>query len=205
MASVVTFWQLPEEEDVFFNYLSRKDDVHAFPLEDAVADPGLIRSAAIRQFVGRESDTRLYITPREYAASPKVFAFQPTSLGQPVRYQLASEFPALVYDRGSLKDGRLSQSNVCAYTGYVDAEARVFHKMPAGFLGWLKRVMGWLRRATPQWHSYPGYRATNAAAQAAISGLVLVPYHGWSGAYTGNSSFMPGYSGTLTGPRTTKE
>jgi hypothetical protein len=198
MACVVTFWQLPQEEDLFFSYVSRKDDVDAFPLIEAVADPGLIRAAPISQLVGRASDVRLYITPREYAASPKLFAFQPTSLDQPVRYSLASEFPALVYDRGSLKNGRLSQSNASAYTGYVDAKARVFHKMPAGFLSWLKRVMGWLRRAKPQWHDYPGYRATNAAAQAALSGLVLVPYHGWSGTYTGNSSFMPGYRGTLT-------
>jgi hypothetical protein len=32
MASGVTFWQLPNEEDVFFRYLMQKDSVYAFPL-----------------------------------------------------------------------------------------------------------------------------------------------------------------------------
>ena len=51
----------------------------------------------------------------------------------------------MVYTPGSLKDGRLSKSNASAYTCYVDAEAKTIHKMPANFLRWLKRVMGWLR------------------------------------------------------------
>src|SRR6516164_208184 len=125
MASGVTFWQLPEEEEVFFRYLMQKDSVQAFPLMEAVADPRLIRAAPIEQLLGRNSDMRLYITPQEYADHPKIFAFEPTGPGEPVRYTLAMDFPALLYTPGSLKDGQLSQSNASATTCYVDAEAKV--------------------------------------------------------------------------------
>ena len=58
MASCVTFWQLPGEEDVFFRYLMQKDNVYALPLMEAVADPSLIRAEPIERFLGRKSDTR---------------------------------------------------------------------------------------------------------------------------------------------------
>jgi len=79
MASGVTFWQLPEEEEVFFRYLMQKDSVQAFPLREAVADPRLIRAAPIEQFLGRKSDIRLYITPQEYGSCPIRLAGSPAA------------------------------------------------------------------------------------------------------------------------------
>ena len=192
MATGVTFWQLADDQDRFFRYLMQKGSVFAFPHFEAVADLGLIRAEPIEQFLLREFGPRLYITPQKYATHPTFHAFPPSSSDQSVLYTLSAKFPALVYTPGSLKDGVLSQSNASAYTCYIDDEAQVIHKMPADFLLWLRQVTGWLRRATPEWHSYRGYRVTKAAAEAALSGLQLLPYHGWGGQCTGKSSFMPG-------------
>ena len=55
----------------------------------------------------------------------------------------------------------------------------------------MRRVFAWLRRHTPHWHEYQGYRVTERAAHATLGGLLLVPYHGWRGDTTGRSSFAP--------------
>jgi hypothetical protein len=198
VASGVTYWQLPTEEATFFAYLARTGDVYAIPLMEAVPSPERIQARALGTCSGRRDSGRLYLTLREYALRPSLFEFRPAAPDEPVRYTLGAEFPSIMYTPGMIEDGQLSHSNASARTCFPDPTGKVFHKMPEPFLRWMRKVMSWLRRITPEWHEYRGYRVTRQAAQAALSGLILVPYHGWSGRSTGESSFMRRVKGATT-------
>ena len=182
MASVVAFWQLPSEEESFLGYLARGGDVVAIRHREAVSDPAAIHPVPVAELIGRTDTHRLYLTLQSETAEPlELRRWEPETRGEPVRYSLPVGFPAIVYDAGTLAEGRLSQSHAAAYPSQA----------PAPVAAWMRRVFGWLRRATPQWHEYERYRATELAAQAAIGGLVLVPHHAWRGSSTGRSSFAP--------------
>jgi hypothetical protein len=182
MASVVTFWQLPAEEEALLHYLARAGDVVGIRHREAVPDPKVIHPVPVMELIGRTDTCRLYLTLQSVTAEPlELHRWEPETPGEPVRYSLPVGFPAIVYDAGMLLEGRLSQSNAAAYPSQA----------PAAVVAWMRRVFGWLRRATPQWHEYKSYRVTELAAQAAIRGLALVPHHGWRGRSTGRSSFAP--------------
>jgi hypothetical protein len=182
MASVVTFWQLPSEDAVLLRYLDRGGEVVAIHHREAVPDPAMIRPLSVADLIGRQDSDRVYLTLQSVVADPlPLHRWEPESSGEPVRYSLPVGFPAIVYDAGRLADGRLSQSNAVAHPSQA----------PAAVAAWMRRVFGWLRRATPHWHEYKSYRVTELAAKAALDGLLLVPYHGWRGASTGRSSFAP--------------
>jgi hypothetical protein len=182
MASVVTFWQLPDEEAAFLRSLARGGQVVAIRHRETVPDPAPLRPVPVEELVGRADAGRLYLTLRSVTTGPlPLHRWEPELLGEPVRFSLPVGFPAIVYDAGTLVDGALSQSNAAAYPS----------EAPAVVAAWMRRVFGWLRRAAPHWHEYEGYRVTELAAQAALGGLSLVPYHGWRGRSTGRSSFAP--------------
>jgi hypothetical protein len=180
MASVVSFWQLPEEEVTFLRYLARNGEVVAIRHMEAVPDPAALQAVPVEELVGRPDSTRLYLTLRAVVADPlPLHRWEPKSPSEPVRFSLPVEFPAIVYDAGTLAGGELSKSNAAAYPSWA----------PAAVAAWMRRVFGWLRRAAPHWHDYESYRVTERAAQATFAGVSLVPYHGWRGKPTGRSSF----------------
>jgi hypothetical protein len=188
MASTVTFWQLPSEDSVFLGYLARSGVVIAIRHMEAVPDPSLIRPLPVADLIGRTDAHRVYLTLQSIATQPlPLQRWEPESPGAAVRYSLQYDFPAIVYDAGTLADCQLSQSNAAAYPS----------RAPPAIAKWMRRVFAWLRRVTPQWHEYRGYRVTELAAKAALDGLSLVPYHGWRGPSTGESSFAPRDSGTV--------
>jgi hypothetical protein len=181
LASGVTYWQLPDEEADFFRYLAEREVVAIRHME-AVADPAVLRPVPVCDLIGRADESRLFLTVPEVVSEPlPLKAWEPASPGEPVRYSLPYAFPAVMYDAGTLLGGRVSQTHASALPAVA----------PTSVAAWMRRVFGWLRRATPHWHEYPGYRVTDRAAEAALAGLVLTPYHGWSGNSTGRSSFAP--------------
>src|SRR5262245_25770966 len=123
MASVVSFWQLPAEEERFLRYLADGGEVVAIRHMEAVADPAAIRPVPVADLFGRTDTSRLYLTLRSAVARPlKLHRWEPDSPKEPVRYSLPAEFPAIVYDVGTMTDGRLSKSNASAYPATAPAE-----------------------------------------------------------------------------------
>lgn len=186
MASVVAFWQLPNEEEAFLHYLAQDENVVAIRHREAVPDPATIRAIPVEELIGRTDNSRLYLTLQTVVEAPMdLKRWEPTAPGEPVRYGLGVRFPAIAYDADTLVEGRLSQSNAAAYPSQATEKVAT----------WMRRVFAWLRRTTPHWHEYEKYRVTEQAAQAALGGLVLVPHHSWRGKSTGRSSFAPAGGG----------
>jgi hypothetical protein len=158
MASVVTFWQLPCEEERFLRFLTRGGDVVAIRHMEAVVDRASIHPLPVGELIGRADTRRLYLTLRSVTAgSLELHRWEPKTQDEPVRYSLPSRFPAIMYDIGTLTEGRLSQSNAAAYPSYA----------PPAVAAWFSRVFAWLRRASPQWHEYRGYRCTELVLHGA--------------------------------------
>jgi hypothetical protein len=179
MPSVVTFWQMPSEEEKFFRYLARFD-ARAIRHPEDVADPEKIRAVPIKSLIGRKDAERVYLTLPSMLEKPlSLQKWNQDKPGESVRYTISYSFPAIIYDAGTLEENRLSQSNVSCDLSQSLSEVVV----------WMRRVLGWLRRATPHWCEFEGCRVTELAMQASIGGMSLVPYHGWSGNSTGRSSF----------------
>jgi hypothetical protein len=179
MATIIAFWQLPGEEAEFFRFLARKSDVVGIRLMQAVPTTDEIRAQPIAAFMNRPDTTRLYLTLASVFPPTHFRTWQSNQPGERVLYSLPEDFPAIIYDCGVESDGNVSQSHACAYPSSAPREVAA----------WMRRVFDWLRRATPHWFEYEGYRATPAAARYSMSGLNLVPYHGWTGRRTGRNSF----------------
>jgi hypothetical protein len=82
MASVVTFWQLPSEEESFLRYLARGGDVCAIRHMEAVADPAAIHPVPVEELIGRADTQRLYLTLRSVAMIPlELHRWDPKSPG----------------------------------------------------------------------------------------------------------------------------
>lgn len=180
MPSVITFWQLPEDEQRFFSYLHRTGNVLALPnklpetreeyvLRDlpgylAERDPdrlyiGLeteLLHAPVEPFEARITDARGGVTPK------RLYRIDDRKAG------------VIIYDRGRIQEGLLTHSNLVAYFDFVQEPEHVMRWKSDEFIHWAKRVFGWVRRHTPERCEVDGYpyRATSAVRAAVDAGRI---------------------------------
>jgi hypothetical protein len=78
----------------------------------------------------------------------------------------------VAYDRPKyLAPRQLLGSNMCA-DFYYSVEPPV--RKPEAFIEWAQEVFRWVRRFTPGWHRYRGYRVTEKVAAEIARGLEIV-------------------------------
>jgi len=190
MATGLTFWQMPEEQDRFLEHVAETGDVVAISHFEALPQRKDLRALPLAAFVGSRDFKRLHIFPTEFADDILIHEFPPgPHQAQPLYGVDTSRSPILMYTPGSIVDEALSQSNLSACWTCLDEAERVIVDKPPAFRKWGERVFKWLRRATPEWYGCRGYRCTPSAADRAQNGLRLVLYHGWTGHHTGKGSF----------------
>jgi hypothetical protein len=190
MATGLTFWQMPEEQDRFLRHVSEAGGVLAISHFEALSDPKDLRPVPLAAFVGLRDFKRLHIFLAEFADDIPIHEF-PSGPGQsrPLYGVDTMSSPSLMYTPGAMVDEALSQSNLSTCWTCLDAAKRVIVDKPPAFRKWGERVFRWMRRATPEWYGFRGYRCTRTAADRAKSGLRLVLYHCWTGQHTGKGSF----------------
>jgi hypothetical protein len=190
MAAGLTFWQMPEDQDVFLEYLAKTGNIVAISHFAAVPLRNALRPLPLGSFVGAGDFERLHIFPVEFADAIRIHEF-PLSAQQtsPLYAVDTVRSPVLLYTPGTLAEGALSQSNLSTSWTYLDEDKRTVVAKPLRFRKWGEGVLRWLRRVTPEWYGCRGYRCTRMAAGRAKDGVRLVLYHGWSGKHTGNGSF----------------
>lgn len=171
MPAVVTFWQLPDEEEVFLRYLESTGIVVAMP-DHWVKNKEELFPQPIRKFIAEHNPdqllfgleqqlTNLSFEPREHAGE-RGFMYPDTM-----------KISVLVYSRPKYRDkGKLGESNLAAYWTCLDeSRTSIIDKDPE-FVKWGKKVLAWARRHTPEGHEYKGDRVTKRAKEAAERGIV---------------------------------
>ncbi|MDX1964707.1 MAG: hypothetical protein SFX18_16275 [Pirellulales bacterium] len=171
MASVVTFWQLPDEEQRFFDYMESTGEVVAITTL-RVYEQSEIAPIPIRQFVANNNSMQLYIGLKTLIVANGIDTF--IIKGQ-TRYGLESMKSNVIgYDRPVFLEGKLAQSNLFYYNSYPDIAKNSMISKDRLFLNWAKKILNWMRRNTPEKVMYNGfpYRATKAVKDAVSQGKI---------------------------------
>jgi hypothetical protein len=96
MASVVTFWQLPEEESAFLEYLESTGDIVGVPWSK-VPDRALLEPTPLQTLISRDPDSVL-LGRRELLGEMPINTFNEDGI---MTYAVAaSKAPMLIYGRG---------------------------------------------------------------------------------------------------------
>ena len=178
MASVITFYQLPEEVPSFLTYVQKNGDVWALAVRDKPEDPRF-EPLPVVDFLRRFADAlveyhtiALYLGQREDVLKPRLSTYR-DSVGGTLKpfIQNGREVPGaqtivggrkvkrrcvdimasslIRYDQGQYRrNGELADSNLCYYAGSFGGNKWV--KKPASFLKWAKNTLDWMRKHTPE-------------------------------------------------------
>lgn len=169
MKSVFTFWQMPDETKRFVDYLSKTGDVLAIDAVWVASEQEVIPKPieeVLKDTRIRELEIGLANHFTKARLEVKVLN------GKVIKGYDIVDAPLLRYSIGNLVNGTLSQSNVCAYWSATNGSK------PQSFVKWGKQVFSWLRKAADSKILFQGfpYRATAAASQAAVAGLLRVSF-----------------------------
>jgi hypothetical protein len=167
LANVLTFWQLPEEEEEFLDFLLSTGVVVAYPnhwvMTSEETEPQPLRRCLAQSnpkqcLLGLDSDAAHVVVgaksqENEHFLSVDVLASCLIGYSRP-------QF------RGECK---LGQSNLSASLQYPSAEEK-----PDWFQSWVKNVFAWIKKRASKKYKHQGYSypATHLAVQRAEEGRV---------------------------------
>ena len=171
MASAVTWWRLPEEEEDFITFLESADSTLALPLrtferkEDVVFRP-------VRDVLTSDDFPRVLLTPASLAQQAEVIYIDtPLRKGYTVSQRKSQ---VLFYSRGQIiKPNVLSSSAVSADWDYLTEDESQRLRQPEEFVKWGKKIMQWVKKKAPGWHQHKNHLVTPKAEAARATGLEL--------------------------------
>jgi len=171
MSAVVTFWQLPDEEEEFLCYLESTGTVLALP-DYWVKKREDLCPISIRAFIANHNPDQLLFGLQQYLhdvpVEERLHEGEVLYVGPS-----AMESCLISYRRGKMRnDHMLGQSNLAAYWTHLNKSNSSVIDKEADFTKWGKKVLAWARKYTPEWHDYKGYRATKRAKEALAKGVV---------------------------------
>ena len=177
MATVVSFWRFPDEEEEFLDFLDKTGRVTAIPYKKFHSLEEIVPQS-LRQII-KDSDSNL----ASHALLIGLDRWMDQIRVDPCIHNgeniLAISYihsPLIVYGRGEFRESKkLGMSNLCAHRSYYNDEKKLVHK-PNDFVKWSKKVFDWVRKATPEFHQYRTYRLTPRVAEAIRNNLIeIVP------------------------------
>lgn len=175
MPAVVTFWQLPEDEKDFFRFLQTTGNIlalHSGPVEKQ-EDLGPLPLAS---FIEKYNPYQIIIGKYIYLEK---LIIQSYYYNGATMYRVPyMEHCTLIYTRANIRDSMLPQSNLCAYWDFPSDDGKMLIKKDQDFVKWGKRILSWVRRATPErlecnGFLYPATRRVRDAVSEGSLGLVL--------------------------------
>jgi hypothetical protein len=170
--AVITYWQLKEDEDNFFAYLTTTGRIVAMPDHWAKTKEELA-PRLITDYVAQKDPHQFVIGLGHHALAAGI---EPRQKDGEEYFSLAYMSSCLIaYQRGRTRDEKkLGLSNLAAYWTYPDKEVQTILTKDEDFLKWAKKVFAWVRRHTPEQivcNRYP-YRATKRAKYAADASVI---------------------------------
>lgn len=150
MAIAFTFWQLPEEEDKFLDFLDSTGIVVAYPdhwvKTRQEADP-----QPIRPYLAKNDPLTCLLGLDSYKAATGV---EIMSQGDEQFFSVPMMDACLIgYSRPRFREGNhLGKSNLAAYLQYSDGS-----KKPDWFRKWTNQVFRWAKKSAADKQKYHGY------------------------------------------------
>src|SRR5438128_869348 len=160
MRAVVTYWQLPEDEHDFLDFLSSTGEVVAMP-DHWVKTKEELEPKPVRSFIREQDPAQLLFGLRHHATQAII---KPEQKNGERWFSVSDMKSCLIgYARGRLRDkNMLGQSNLHAYWDYVDDSTMTLQIKDPEFIKWGKAVLAWIRKVTAERIECHGhqYRAT---------------------------------------------
>jgi hypothetical protein len=167
MAGVVGYWQLPEEERQFLAFVEGTGDILAVPTYWAETRAEMAPER-ITSFIDRLDPGDLYFGPSELQ-----WDIEARHFGDKLLFGVSQMMSCVVgYDRGRLRDGEITLSNLSVYWDYPSKDGSQIVRKSELFVKWSKRILDWVRRRTTErveCNGYP-YRATKRVKDAVNNG-----------------------------------
>jgi hypothetical protein len=170
MAAVVTFWQLPEDEKKFLDFLLKTGNVVAMPAESVKIKKELVPQPIV-PYIEQHDPVQLQFALERFAKQTEIEVIEHNGEKYFRRDYMS---PCLIsYRRGRCGDGKkLGLSNLSAYWDYPNEDNTKLLVKDPEFIHWAKKVFNWVRRATParvECNGFP-YRATKKFKEAVCEG-----------------------------------
>lgn len=176
MRSVLTFWQLPQDERDFFEFLASTGAIVAAP-EYWAETPQEASVQPLAEFAGRRDMQRFSFGLAQLFNDDDI---REHLFDGVVRFGRSPMSPiAIGYDRSVFHENKLTLSNLCAYFDYPAEDGASMIRKDEAFIKWAKKVFSWVRKKTPEkvmCNAFP-YRATKRVKEAVESrGLEVALY-----------------------------
>jgi hypothetical protein len=158
---VFTFWRAPSEEDEFIAFLESTGKIVGYTC-DWKKSPSEVQSTDLRSLLAISNPSQLMIGPDALYTKIEDHRFD-----QGVLYNIKAERSAVIhYRRGSLRSGKLSQTNLAAYVAVEERPEEAGRVFDA----WCKKVFTWVRRETPEKDDSGNYRITVKTKTGVVDG-----------------------------------
>jgi hypothetical protein len=171
MATVFTYWRLPEEEQEFLAFLAKSGGAVALPFESVRRKDSMV-FRPMRELLESDDPQSVVFCPEEFSGQLQIHEYS----DELDKYFTASpmDSPVIAYKRGKLEGNELDITSFAAYWKFVtDAGDRWLDK-PEEFVSWGKRVFRWLRRTATIRREPEACPFTAKAAKAIEGGRVPV-------------------------------
>jgi hypothetical protein len=155
MATVLTFWCLPEEEADFLDYLC-KWEIYAYP-PDAFPSIAEVKPRPIQILIKEQNPSQFDFGPKQFLSKNDIGDRRLLDGGHAYGSSLMQGH-TIGYRRPYRRiGGGLGQCNLAAYWKYPNAEATGFIEKNPEFIKWAKKVFSWGRKWTSERVMLDGY------------------------------------------------
>lgn len=173
MNTVVSFWQLPDDEKEFLAFLQGTGTILALPDRWVERKEELLPQPIV-PFIEEQDPHQLLFGLEEHFLGMIV---EEHAVEDGTRFALPYMEPCVIaYRRGRMHNGKWGLSTLSAYLDFPSPDASKLIAKDQGFVRWAEKVMAWARRATPErikCNGYP-YRASRRMKKAVSEGEVEV-------------------------------
>ena len=154
MATVFTYWCLPEEEVDFLGYLSAWQ-IYAYP-PSTFRNPSDVIPLPIQEIL-KLGSSQISFGPKGFLSDKDI---GPRDIVNDVRHYGISPMQSntITYRRPHLhENGGLGKANLSVYWKYPDDEAIVYVEKDIEFVKWAKKVFNWARKRASKKVMLNGY------------------------------------------------
>jgi hypothetical protein len=155
MATVSTYWCLPEEEADLLHYLT-KWDVYSY-FSDAIPNIFDVKPVPIKTLIEERNPSQLYFAPKQFLSQDDICCRNSVD-GIHLFGVSPMQSQTIAYRRPFFhENGALGKSSLSAYWKYPNVTATDFIEKNPDFIKWAKGVFKWSRKYAPERLMLNGY------------------------------------------------